>query len=90
MIEKYIVIPTNRFKKSFDKLSIIEQKQIEEKVELLEKNPYYPSLKTKKMKGKYRNYESRVNDNIRIIWKFKNNEIILTLDIGHHDILRKY
>lgn len=35
-------------------------------------------------------WESSVNMDIRIIWFYENNEIILLLDIGHHDILNKF
>ncbi|MDR2692650.1 MAG: hypothetical protein LBB74_00335 [Chitinispirillales bacterium] len=56
----------------------------------LEDDPFYPSLRTKKLKGKSGRYESSVNMDIRLIWRFENGKIILLLNIGHHDILKNY
>lgn len=58
---------------------------------ILGRDPFYPSLRTKKMKGYFGEYESSVNMDIRIIWQFDDddNEIIVALDVGHHDVLTK-
>lgn len=48
------------------------------------------TLRTKKIQGAEGMWESSVNMDIRIIWFYENNEIILLLDIGHHDILNKF
>lgn len=53
-------------------------------------NPLHPSLRTKKIQGAEGMWESSVNMDIRIIWFYENNELILLLDIGHHDILNKF
>jgi addiction module RelE/StbE family toxin len=79
---------TKAFEKNLKKLSIKEQKAVAQKLELLIKNPFYPSLRTKKVQGIENVFEMSVNMNIRILWKYENNVIILILDIGHHkDIL---
>ncbi|MDR2592688.1 MAG: hypothetical protein LBC59_07775 [Chitinispirillales bacterium] len=63
-----------------------------ETVEVMKNDPYYQSLRTKKMRGrrKYQRdlYESRVNRDIRLIWYFDddNDKIILMLEVGHHDV----
>jgi addiction module RelE/StbE family toxin len=79
---------TKAFEKSLKKLSPKEQKAVAQKLELLIKNPFYPSLRTKKVQGVDNVFEMSVNMNIRILWKYENNVIILLLNIGHHkDIL---
>jgi addiction module RelE/StbE family toxin len=79
---------TKAFEKNLKKLSLKEQKAVAQKLELLIKNPFYPSLRTKKVQGIENVFEMSVNMNIRILWKYENNVIILILDIGHHkDIL---
>jgi mRNA-degrading endonuclease YafQ of YafQ-DinJ toxin-antitoxin module len=59
-------------------------------IKLLAEDPAYKSLRTKKMKGKNRYYESSVNMDIRILWEYQNNNVIALFKVGHHDILRKY
>jgi mRNA-degrading endonuclease YafQ of YafQ-DinJ toxin-antitoxin module len=60
------------------------------KLDILKKDPFYPSLRTKRMRGGSSNYESSVNMDIRLIWEFEDDKIILMLDVGHHDVLSKY
>jgi mRNA-degrading endonuclease YafQ of YafQ-DinJ toxin-antitoxin module len=61
-----------------------------EKVSLLAEHPFYPSLRSKKLKGRFGHFESSVNMDIRIVWRYENRKIIILLDVGHHDILKKY
>jgi len=86
---KYEVIPTNKFLKELEKLSDVDKDSVLDTLEYLKDNPYYPSLRTKKIDKKSRLFESSVNMDIRILWKFKENKIILLLNTGHHDIVRK-
>jgi mRNA-degrading endonuclease RelE of RelBE toxin-antitoxin system len=90
--KNYTTIPTKGFKKELGKLSDVERALVFAKIAILEDNPFYSSLRTKKMKikGKSVLYESSVNMDIRFFWKFKDNKIILLANIGHHDVLRKY
>ena len=70
------------------KLSAAEQKQTANKLKLLMQNPFYPSLRTKKVQGLDNVFEMSVNMDIRILWRYENGVIILLIDIGHHkDIL---
>ena len=58
------------------------------KLNLLVQDPFYPSLRTKKIQGLTDVFEMSVNMDIRILWKYENGVIILLLDVGHHkDIL---
>lgn len=59
------------------------------KLKLLQTNPYYPSLGTKKIKGFQDLFECSVNMDIRILWKYEGADIIITLDVGHHSIVDK-
>lgn len=79
---------TKEFEKDLKKLSAKEQKAVANKIKILMENPFYPSLRTKKVQGIDNVFEMSVNMDIRILWKYENGVIILLLDIGHHkDIL---
>ena len=86
---KYEILLSSRFKKSFDKLQITEKKTFYKKLSLFIENHKHPSLRTKKIKGSEILFESSINMSIRVIWTYKNDKIILMLDIGHHDILKR-
>ncbi|MCC8160907.1 MAG: type II toxin-antitoxin system mRNA interferase toxin, RelE/StbE family [Oscillospiraceae bacterium] len=75
---------TKTFEKDLKKLSAANQKAVAEKLKLLVQNPFYPSLRTKKVQGLDNVFEMSVNMDIRILWKYENGVIILLLDVGHH------
>ena len=57
-------------------------------MKLLMQDPFYPSLRTKKIQGLDGVFEMSVNMDIRILWRYENGVIILLMNIGHHkDIL---
>jgi mRNA-degrading endonuclease YafQ of YafQ-DinJ toxin-antitoxin module len=70
----------------YEKLSHSEQDLTDKKLKLLAENPCHPSLRTKKH-WKSECFESSVNMNIRIIWQYKSDSLILLLLVGRHDIL---
>lgn len=79
---------TKEFEKDLKRLSRAEQLLTAKKLKLLAENPFYPSLRTKKVQGFNDVFEMSVNMDIRILWRYENGVIILLLDIGHHkDIL---
>lgn len=84
---EYKITFTERFQKSFKKLNINEKKALKSKIEILKQNPMHPSLRTKRIKGMDNLFECSVNMDIRIIWYYEENRIIILLDVGHHDIL---
>ena len=86
----YKLAYTERFKKAFNNLTNNEQIQFQNKMKLFVENVLHPSLRTKKIKGQKDLYESSINMDIRIIWYFENEELIILVDIGHHDILKKF
>ena len=86
----YKIAYTERFKRVFNNLTNNEQIQFQNKMKLFVENVLHPSLRTKKIKGQKDLYESSINMDIRIIWYFENGELIILVDIGHHDILKKF
>jgi len=86
---KYEILFSNRFKKSFSKLEKLEKKVFYKKLSLFIENHKHPSLRTKKIKGSEILLESSTNMSIRVIWTYKDENLILMLDIGHHDILKR-
>jgi len=87
---KFNITVTETFKDNFKKLSKEEQALAEKKVELLAETPSHPSLRSKKIRGGDGCFESSVNMDIRIIWRYEDGRIIVILNIGHHDVLKKY
>ena len=80
----YKIKYTKEFEKDLKKLSRKEQKAVMVKLKLLVQEPFYPSLRTKKVQGLDNIFEMSVNMDIRILWKYENGVIILLLDVGHH------
>ena len=79
---------TKRFQKSFASLSAQEKKQLKSKLQIFAENPLHPSLRTKRIQGTDNLFEFSVNMDIRVIWYHEGEEIIVIVDVGHHDILR--
>ena len=75
------------FEKSLKKLSGSEQRIVAGKLRILIENPFHPSLRTKKVQRLTDVFECSVNMDIRILWMYKDDRIILLIDTGHHDIL---
>jgi len=99
-LTKYHLAPEKRFLSDLAEMSVADQKVIGSKLVLLEQNPFYPSLRTKKLRGRNDYYESSANMSIRIIWEFNDDpvdvyrdqsiRIISLLEVGQHDILKQY
>ncbi len=83
----YKVKPTKTFAKELKKLSVVEQKAVANKLKILVQNPFYPSLRTKKIQGLDNIFEMSVNKDIRILWQYENDTIILLISIGHHNYI---
>jgi len=85
--KKYTVLFDPR---ELDNLSQVHRELVRKKIPLFETNPFHPSFRTKKMKGGSGYYESSITMSIRMVWFFRGAQIIIILDIGHHDILKRY
>jgi len=75
------------FSKSLKKYSSSEKKRIKDKIQLFLNNPFNPSLKTHKLKGKLKNYWSfSITYNLRILFEFIGSQTVGFIDIGTHEI----
>ena len=86
----YKITFTKRFVKNVKRLSAAERTQLKKKLELLMQDPLYPSLRTKRIQGTTDLFEFSVNMDVRVIWQYDGDTIILLLDFGHHDILNQF
>jgi len=86
---RYEILFSSRFKKSFSRLQDAEKRMFYEKLSLFIENHKHPSLRSKKIKGSKILFESSINMSIRIIWSYHDENLIIMLDIGHHDILKR-
>lgn len=75
---------TKEFEKSLKVLTRQEQRAVANKLKILVQNPFYPSLRTKKIQGLDSVFEMSINMDLRILWKYENGTIILLLNVGHH------
>lgn len=86
----YKITYTKRFIKNLKRLNAAERAQLKKKLEILEMDPLHPSLRTKRIQGTVDLFEFSVNMDVRVIWQYDGDTIILLLDIGHHDILNQF
>ena len=86
----YKITYTKRFLKNFKRLNAAEKAQLKKKLELLMQDPLYPSLRTKRIQGTASLFEFSVNMDVRVIWEYEGDTLILLLDIGRHDILDQF
>ena len=86
---KYEILFSSGFKKSFSKLRDQEKRMFYKKLSIFIENHKHPSLRTKKIKGSEILFESSINMSIRVIWTYQDENLILMLDIGHHDTLKR-
>lgn len=60
-------------------------KKVKEKLRILKQNPRHPSLKLHKLEsGPYKNWSISIEKDIRILFSYVKNGIVL-VDIGKHD-----
>lgn len=86
----YQITFTKRFEKHFQTLNMQEKKQLQNKLKLLAENPMHPSLRTKRIQGTKDLFECSVNMDVRIIWYYEGEKLIILVDVGHHDIFDQY
>ncbi|MEW5949145.1 MAG: DNA helicase [Thermodesulfobacteriota bacterium] len=78
---------TESFLKDYRGLSLEIQKHVDKQITLLVKNPRYPSLKMKKLKGADK-FEVRITRGYRMTLRY-DGEILELRRVGTHDLLRK-
>ena len=79
-----------KISEKFEEVNANERSQLKKKLELLMQDPLYPSLRTKRIQGTTDLFEFSVNMDVRVIWEYDGETLILLLDIGHHDILDQF
>ncbi|OIO50032.1 MAG: hypothetical protein AUJ34_00035 [Parcubacteria group bacterium CG1_02_41_12] len=82
---------TSRFKKSYKKLPPPIQENFAKRIEIFQKDPYYPSLETHKLHsalGLY--YAFYLKDGFRVLFEFQNNNTVLLINVGSHDDYEKW
>ena len=86
----YQITFTDRFRKHYAKLTEKEKSQFKTKLTIFTENPLHPSLRTKRIQGTEGLFEFSVNMDIRVIWYYEGEALVALVDIGHHDVLKKY
>ncbi len=82
------IYATDYFKNAKGRLSATEKKQVIKTVALLQRDPWYPGLQSKKIRSKTGLFECRVNRDLRIIWQYRSDVIVL-LAVGRHKLVEK-
>ncbi len=80
---------TERFKKSYNKLSKDVQKALGKQLSLMSKNPHHPSLRTKKVQGTKDIFECTVSMSVRMTWQYSDASIVLRVIGDHDEVLKK-
>jgi mRNA interferase RelE/StbE len=80
-------IYTERFKKFYKRLSDEDKKALKRKMLILKKNPYPPSLRTKKVQGTGKIFESSISMAVRLTWQYEGESILLRVIGGHDEVL---
>ena len=86
----YQLMYSHHFDKAMKALSKSEKEHVEKALVEMEKDPHYSALRTKHLHSAHDLFESSANMDIRIIWHHQGEDTIGVLDVGHHDILKKY
>lgn len=74
---------TEHFWRGYKKLSSTVQGQIDKTLEVLERNPHHPSLRTHKRKDDKTTWQARVTRNYRILFEIEGDIITLMKVIAH-------
>ncbi|MBI2443985.1 MAG: type II toxin-antitoxin system mRNA interferase toxin, RelE/StbE family [Candidatus Magasanikbacteria bacterium] len=82
---------SSRFTRAYQKLPTVIQADFKTKVAIFITNPRHPLLKTHKLKGRLQECLAfRLNQGYRVLFEFAAADQINLLDVGPHDIYRRY
>jgi len=86
---EYNLAYSGKFLDHFEEMNADEQRLISRKLDILKVNPEHRSLRTKPLRLKKNRdlNESSVSMDIRVIWQF-DGDLILLNDVGHHDMVK--
>lgn len=77
---------SSHFKRSYKKLPVDIKKDFIQKIKIFVNDPWDPSLKSHKLKGKLQEcYSFYLRDGYRVLFEFELTNEINLLDIGPHD-----
>ncbi|MBI5222325.1 MAG: cytotoxin [Candidatus Magasanikbacteria bacterium] len=80
-----------RFTRSYNNLPRHIQENFKIKIQIFIQDPRHPALKTHKLKGRLQECLAfRLQDGYRVLFEFSSTDTVNLLDIGPHDIYRKY
>jgi mRNA-degrading endonuclease RelE of RelBE toxin-antitoxin system len=83
------IVLTEQFEQAYEKLSADEKKAVHKALVLLESNPRYPGLHTRKMEAVRDIWEARPSKRLRMTLKME-GETIFMRNVGEHDkVLKK-
>ena len=80
-----------RFTRAYKNLPKHIQKDFKEKIQAFIKDPRSPSVKTHKLKGRLQSCLAfRLRDGYRVLFDFSAADTVNMLDVGPHDIYKRY
>ena len=80
------VVFSERYKRNFKKLRTENKRAAREKLKLFLDDPFRPSFRTKKIQGAAGMWESSINMDVRMTWRWGDEEGVVELsNIGPHD-----
>jgi len=76
------------FKRRYKNLPVDVQKRVIKQIKLLSKDFRHPSLHTKKIKGKEKIWEARIDKNHRLTFEIIGGTIFLRVVGNHREVLK--
>lgn len=85
----YEIFFTSEFNRHYKKLTKNNKKlrdKTQKIIEMLQENPFYPSLKTHRatMRNNGEKWSSWITPDLRVAWEFEKNKTIILFGIGTH------
>lgn len=85
------VLYSSRFEKSFGYLPLRIRELALKKDKLFREDPFHSSLETHKLSGKFKGtWAYSVNKDFRVHFYFLNEETVIYVNIGTHEIYKKF
>lgn len=85
------IIYSEEFGRHYRSLPVAIQKKSERREKLFRNNPFYPSLHTEKLHPRDREVWSfRIDENYRILFRFKDSNTVYFLTVGPHHWIYRY
>lgn len=86
-----VILYTEEFTERYEELLLAIKKKAERREKLFRENPYNPLLHTEKLHPKDREVWSfRIDENYRILFRFKDSNTVYFLTVGPHHWIYRY